>query len=316
MLKKILLGILCTLLGVIFIFSAYTKAGFPFPYSSPIEPFEYTFVDLGFINWQIAPFIARLMIGLEFTIGLLLLLNLNLRKLTYKLAIGTLLFFCIYLTLLMLIVGNKGNCGCFGEIFPMTPFWALMKNVGMLLAFFILYKFHEGYEVPKKWSIVITLIFACCLAFPFVRNPIELNYSAVYLNKDSQNIKLPLDSLYNNATLNIPPKTLSKGKQIIAFMSMSCPHCKIAAKKMRIIHERNPQIPMYIVLNGKDERLKPFYEDTHAEDIPHCILNGKNFIFLAGLDMPRIYLINNSVIEFDVDYIDLDQGELEKWLAK
>lgn len=307
MAKKIFLIILCSLMGVVFLYSGWTKL-------FPIEPFEYTFVDLGFINWQIAPFISRILIGFEFLIGVLLLLNLNLRQITYKLAIWTLVIFCIYLILLIIMVGNKGNCGCFGETIKMTPLQALIKNIMMLSIFFILYKFHEGYEVPKKWSIVITLIFACCLAFPFVRNPIELNYSAVYLNKDTQNFKLELDSLYNNATLNIPPKSLSQGKHVIAFMSMSCPHCRIAAKKMRIIHERNPQIPMYIVLNGKDEKLKLFYEDTHAEEIPHCILNGKNFVYLAGLDMPRIYLINNSIIEYDLNYIDLDQEELEKWL--
>lgn len=307
MAKKIFLITLCSLMGVVFLYSGWTKL-------FPIEPFEYTFVDLGFINWQIAPFISRILIGFEFLIGVLLLLNLNLRQITYKLAIWTLVIFCIYLILLIIMVGNKGNCGCFGETIKMTPLQALIKNIVMLSIFFILYKFHEGYEVPKKWSIVITLIFACCLAFPFVRNPIELNYSAVYLNKDTQNFKLELDSLYNNATLNIPPKSLSQGKHVIAFMSMSCPHCRIAAKKMRIIHERNPQIPMYIVLNGKDEKLKPFYEDTHAEEIPHCILNGKNFVYLAGLDMPRIYLINNSIIEYDLNYIDLDQEELEKWL--
>lgn len=296
-------------MGAVFIYSGWTKL-------FPIEPFEYTFVDLGFINWQAAPFVARTLIGVEFLIGVLLLFNLNLKKYTYKLAIGTLLIFCIYLILLIVVVGNKGNCGCFGETIKMTPLQALIKNIMMLTLFFILYKFHEGWEVPKKWSIVITLVFASSIAFPFVRNPIELNYSEVYLNKDTQNFKLELDSLYNNATLNIPPKTLSTGKHVIVFMSMTCPHCRIAAKKMRIIHERNPQIPMYIVLNGKDEKLKPFYDDTHAEAIPHCILNGRNFVYLAGLDMPRIYLINNSIIEFDVNYIDLDQGELEKWMKE
>ncbi len=295
-------------MGMVFIYSGWTKL-------FPIEPFEYTFVDLGFINWQVAPFIARFMIGFEFIIGVLLLLNLNL-KFAYKLAIGTLLAFCVYLILLIIIVGNKGNCGCFGDTIQMTPFQAFIKNIAMLVIFYLLYKFHEGWQLPKKWTIVITIVFALCVAFPFIRNPIELNYSAAYLNKDTQNFKLELDSLYNNATLNIPPKTLSQGKHVMAFMSMSCPHCRIAAKKMRIIHERNSEIPMYIVLNGKDEKLQPFYDDTHAEDIPHCILNGKNFIFLAGLDMPRIFLINNSVIEYDLNYIDLDQGELEKWMKE
>jgi uncharacterized membrane protein YphA (DoxX/SURF4 family) len=309
MLKKILFTLLCSLLGAVFLFSGWTKL-------FPIEPFEYTFVDLGFINWQVAPFIARFMIGFEFLIGVMLFANLNLHKLTYKLAIGILLFFCVYLSLLMILVGNKGNCGCFGELFPMTPFWALMKNVIMLLLFFILYKYHEGWQIPRKYNFILILVFLGTLVFPFVRNPVELNYSEAYLNKPETNFKLELDSLYNNAKLNIPPKTLSQGKHVLAFMSMSCPHCRIAAKKMRIIHERDPKIPMYIVLNGKDEKLKPFYDDTHAEDIPHCILNGKNFVFLAGVEMPRIFLINNSMVEHDLYYIDMDQGEIEKWLKE
>ena len=294
-------------MGAVFIFSGWVKL-------FPIEPFEYTFVDLGFINWQVAPFIARLMIGAELLIGALLILNLNLHKITYKLAIGILLFFCAYLILLIILVGNKGNCGCFGDTIQMTPLQALLKNIVMLVIFFVLFKFHEGWQLPKKFSFIMTLIYASTLAFPFVRNPIELNYSEAYLNKTEDNYKLELDSLYNNAKLNIPPKTLSQGKHIIAFMSMTCPHCRIAAKKMRIIHERNPDIPLYFVLNGKDEKLKPFFEDTHSEEIPHCILNGRNFVFLAGVEMPRIFLINNSIVEHDMNYIDLDQGEIEKWL--
>ena len=316
MLKKILLTLLCVLMGAVFVFSGYTKAGVGFPYSSPIEPFEYTFVDLGFINWQVAPFIARLMIGAEFLIGVLLILNLNLRKTTYKLGIGILLVFCIYLILLITIVGNKGNCGCFGSVITMTPLQALVKNGVMLILFFILYKFHKGWELNKKYSYLITVIYAGALMAPFVLNRVALDYSEAYLNKPEDNYKIELDSLYKSATLTIPPQTLSQGKHIIAFMSMTCPHCRIAAKKIRIMHERNSQIPFYFVLNGTDEKLKPFFDDTHTDSIPHCILNGRNFVYLAGLSMPRIYLINNSVVEHDVDYIDLDQEEVEKWLKE
>lgn len=316
MLKKILFGTLCLLMGVIFIFSGYTKAGVGFPYSSPIEPFEYTFVDLGFINWQIAPFIARLMIGAEFLIGILLILNLNLRKTTYKLGIGILVVFCIYLILIITISGNKGNCGCFGSVITMTPLQALIKNAIMLVLFVILYKYHKGWELNKKFSFLVPVIYALTLMTPFVLNPIELDYSEAYLNKPEDNYKIELDSLYKSATLAIPPKTLSQGKHIIAFMSMTCPHCRIAAKKIRIIHERDPQISFYLVLNGLDEKLKPFFDDTHTESIPHCILNGRNFVYLAGLNMPRILLINNSIVEHDVDYIDLDQKEIEKWLKE
>lgn len=82
------------------------------------------------------------------------------------------------------------------------------------------------------------------------------------------------------------------------------------------MHERNPDISFYFVLNGDEENLKPFFEDTHTETIPHCMLLGKSFVYLAGMDMPTIYLVNNSVVEHWVNYIDLDQAEIEKWMKQ
>ncbi|MFL5763974.1 MAG: DoxX family protein [Bacteroidia bacterium] len=295
-------------LGVVFLFSGYTKL-------YPIEPFEYTFVDLGFINWQVAPFIARLMIAAEFLIGFLLVLNLNL-KAAYRYAIGILIFFCAYLIALMFIAGNKGNCGCFGSYFQMTPLEALIKNIIMLALLFMLKRHHTGWTLKGKLGSLSMVPYGLAVALPFILNPVELDYSEAYLNRPEENFPLELDSLYNNAKLNIPPKTLSEGKHVIAFMSMTCPHCRIAAKKMRIIHERNPNIPLYIVLNGKDDKLKPFFDDTHTDSIPHCILNGRNFVYLAGTSLPRIYLVNNSIVEHDVNYMDMDQGEIEKWLGE
>lgn len=307
--KKILLGFVCALMGAVFIVSGYTK-------TYPIEPFEFTFVDIGLINWKVAPFIARLMIAAEFLIGALLVINLNLRKHTYKLAIGMLLFFSIYLLLLIVLVGDKGNCGCFGNYIYMTPLQALIKNLVMLAVFVVLYKYHEGWTLSKKFNFVAVLIFLVAIAMPFILNPVAMDYSEAYLNKPENNYKLELDSLYADATLNVPPKALSEGKQVMVFMSMTCPHCRIAAKKIRILAERNPELPFYFVLNGKNKSLKPFFEDTHTDSIPYCILNGKKFVYLAGTVMPRILLINNSMVEHDVDYIDLDQEELETWLLK
>ena len=315
MLKKISLILLSCLLGSVFILSGFTKGGFPFfqAYSSPIEPFEYTFVDLGIGNWQTAPFIARLMIGFEFLIGLMLLFNISIKKIAYKLGIVTLLIFCIYLSLLMFNSGNKGNCGCFGNVFVMTPFWALIKNVIMIFALGILYKFHTGWENKgAKWFFWISIISSFSL--PFVWNPVELNYAESYLNRPDENFSIELDSLYAHAKINVPPTTLSQGKHVIAFMSITCPHCRIAAKKMRIMHERNPEIPFYFVLNGKEEKLKPFFDDTHTEGIPYCMLNGKSFVYLAGTIMPAIYLVNNEIVEHNLYYIDLDQEEVEKWM--
>ncbi len=309
MVKKIFFCFLTALMGAVFLFSGYAKL-------YPIEPFEYTFVDMGIANWQVAPFLARIVIGLEFLIGFALVIQLQLKKITYKISIAVLLFFCLYLILQIIFSGNKGNCGCFGTILFMTPAQALIKNILMLVILVILYKFYNGWGAGRFSPILYTAIGISALALPFILNPVELNYSEAYLNKPENNYKLELDSLYTSAKLTAPPKTLSQGKHVLVFVSLTCEHCRIASKKIHIMNERNPNIPFYFVLNGDDESLKPFFDDTHTNDIPYCMLLGKNFVYLAGTNMPAIYLINNSVVEHDVNYMDLDQKEIESWLEK
>lgn len=309
MVKKILFYILSSLLGLVFLYSAYTKL-------YPIEPFELTFVDLGVSNWRLAPFIARFMIGLEFFIGLLLIFALYLKRFTLPLTIVSLLVFSIYLGFVILSTGNNGNCGCFGTAIVMTPVQALIKNALMLLASLALWKWFDGFAFGKigKWLMGATFITA--FAMPHILNYVDMDYSTAYLNKKENHFKLELDSLYPYAKIHTPPKTLSTGKHLISFMSMTCPHCRIAAKKLKLIKEKNPSLPMYIVLNGEDEKIQPFYEDTKAHNIDYCILNGRNFVYLAGVSLPVIYLVNNSTVENSLDYMQLDQAEIEKWVAK
>jgi hypothetical protein len=309
MFKKILLGILSVLLGAVFIFSAWTKI-------DPIEPFEFTFVDLGVANWRIAPYMARFFISLEFFIGVLLVFNLKM-KLTARLTMGTLIFFSLYLVGLMFFTGNQGNCGCFGNYLVMTPLQALIKNAIMLMLTWLLYRYYEGIDYKKAGKYVFWVFMLGSLATPHILNYVDMSYSEAYLNSPEENYKIELDSLYKDAKVNVPPKELSSGKRVIAFMSLTCGHCRMAAKKFRIMKERNPDLPVYFVLNGDSENIKPFFEDTKTDSIPWSMLLGKNFVYLAaGTNMPAIFLVNNSVVEHRVTYLELDQTEIESWLAK
>lgn len=306
---KIIFFIISSLMGLVFIYSGYTKL-------YPIEPFEFTFVDLGIAGWKSAPFIARFMIGLEFLIGFLLIFGLYIKRITIKLTIGSLIMFSVYLIFIMLSEGNNGNCGCFGTAIVMTPLQALIKNAIMLVISLVILKFYEGLDYGKIGKYVFGTLIIIAFALPHILNYVDFNYSEAYLTKKEDSFKLELDSVYKNATIRTPPKTLSTGKHIIAFMSMSCPHCRIAAKKLRLIKEQNPNISIYLVLNGDKVKIRPFFEDTKAQNIDYCILNGRSFVYLAGLDMPAIFLVNNSVVENWVNYMELDQIEIENWLAK
>jgi uncharacterized membrane protein YphA (DoxX/SURF4 family) len=309
MARKIFLYFICALLGAVFILSGILKL-------DPIEPFEFSFVDMGLGNWQAAPFLARIMIGVEFLVGILLLMNVNLRKFTYRFSILILIVFSLYLFGIIIFAGNKGNCGCFGEHIVMTPFQALIKNLSMIVLLLILNKYHEGWVLKGRLRLILLIPAVVSISLPFILNPVQLDYSVSYLNKPEENFKLELDTLYAHASLNVPPQDLREGKKVISFMTLTCPHCRTAAKKMRIILERNPEIPFYIVLNGKEEKLKAFYEDTGAEKIPHCMLKGRSFITLAGNSWPAVYLVNNGIVEHQLDYLTLDQEKLERWLAE
>lgn len=306
---KILFFLLCSFMGIVFLYSGYTKL-------YPIEPFEYTFVDLGIGGWRLAPFIARFMIGLEFLIGFLLIFGMYIKHFTIKLTVASLILFSVYLIFVILNTGNNGNCGCFGTAISMTPLQALIKNAIMMVVCYFIYKYYDGLNFGKFGKWLFGVLFITAFALPHILNYVDFNYSEAYLTKKENHFKLELDSLYNNAKIHTPPKTLSKGKHIIAFMSMSCPHCRIAAKKLRLMKEQNPTIPIYLVLNGDYKKLQPFFEDTKANNIDYCILNGKSFVYLAGLDMPAIFMVNNSVVENWINYMQLDQSEIEKWLAK
>lgn len=305
MTKKIVLYGLSAIVGLVFIFSAYTKL-------FPVEPFEYTFLDFG-LNWYIAPFASRILIGLEFLIGLAFLSSFNYKKWNYKLSISLLLIFCVYLAFIILVKDNKGNCGCFGTVIEMTPLQAIIKNALLLIVILILYKYHLGWHQFKYNKYILYTFFIAVLSVPFILNPIKLNYSEAYLNRSKENLVIPLDTLYNNATLTKPPKSLSKGKHIIAFLSLKCKHCKMAAKRMQLFHYIHPEVPIYFVFNGEESDIPKFVKEVDLVNIPYTLLNGRGFVYMAGVNLPVIYLINNGQFDLLIDYLNFDEEEIINW---
>jgi hypothetical protein len=307
--KTILSIVICVGLGLIFLYSGYSKL------LPVIETFEFTFVDIGIGNWYTAPIIARALIGLELFIGVLLIANYNLKNFTLKLAIGVLFFFIVYLILQLVFAGNSGNCGCFGEHFPMTPLEAIFKNIAMIgFALFPLFLF-KGWKI-KYNKLLLVIVGIICLSMPFVINPINFGYSSNNL-EEKVNYPLELNLLYapeDSAKVEIPKIDLRKGKHVVAFMSLTCAHCRIAGKKFRLIKKDNPALPIYFVLNGDKETLPAFLEDTNTESIPASFALGKTFIVLSGAALPRIYYLDNGVVVRKVDYFELNQYHIEEWV--
>lgn len=302
--------LLSLVLGLVFLFSGWTKL------DPVIETFEFTFVDIGIANWYIAPVLARLLIGLEFFVGLLLISGFKLKRFTIPLAAGLLLFFTIYLIIQIAVSGNEGNCGCFGEQYRMTPGMAILKNVIMLAMSAGVYFLWAGWQ-SKFDKMVLNFVGLTALVIPFIYNPVDYTYTSNNLD-EKVNYPLELNLLYqpiDSVKVEVPKLDLRKGKQVVAFLSLTCPHCRIAAKKFYLIKKNNPELPIYFVLNGDRGKYAPFIKETKTDNIPSSFCLGETFVNLAGTHLPRIYYLDNGIVVKKVDYFELNQYQIENWIS-
>lgn len=298
---------LSIILGFLFLFSAWSKL-------PTLEQFGWTIVENTFLNWTMAEWFSRLLIGLEFFLGILFLMGFRIRRIAIPIALMTLSIFTLYLVVILFTKGIDNNCGCFGEVVPMSPKESIVKNL-IMMAFLILLYFIQ-YEWKCKYDnwIVITL-FAVVMGLLFYRYPPDSIY--LFPKHENLNTPIPLSVLYQSPNNKAPKEELRKGKHVIAFMSLTCPHCRKAAKKMRIMKMKDHSLPLYIVLNGDTSQIKEFYADTKADNIPYTHFNGvEQFISMAGKNgLPAIKWIEDTTIYKESNYITLEEDEVRDWVG-
>lgn len=154
------------LIFVLFVFSAVAKM-------FPIWAFEKQLVDLGLMSWCMAPYFSRALIALELALGIMIIQPHYLKRIVIPATIGLLVVFCAHLTIEMVKHGAmNGNCGCFGQLLPMTPLEAFIKNVVTIILLVFVYKnTSEDNHSKNRFSILLIIwLFSTLLmyvAFPF-----------------------------------------------------------------------------------------------------------------------------------------------------
>ncbi len=303
--NKIITVSIRVLLAIAFIGSAALKL-------FPVEPFELSFIDLGIAGWSSAPIIARVIIGAEFFLGVLLLMGIAFKKFTIPAAFFLLIVFTAHLLIQLIKEGNEGDCGCFGIYLPMTPLQSIIKNVVLMLLLFLLWKFSNRNSFRYQTTIAVSLGLLS-FSLPFILNPVEFLYLK-HLQPESVNYELPKDLILEKNKFGPPPVDLFTGKRIISFMTLSCPHCRQAALKIHVINKRHPEIPFFIFLNGKDELLDDFFSATKTQDIPHMKMNAEPFSKLTGGSWPQIWWVDNGVVVKKSVYYTLKEDDLLQWV--
>lgn len=304
--KRITGLILLLAMAAIFLFSGITKL-FAF------DPFVWNIMDAGVSSMKLASVMAGLFIGLEFLLGMFLIFHVFLRSVTYPVVITLLVLFSIYLVVLIVRRGDDGNCGCFGEAYMMKPSEAIIKNLLMIAATVLLYYIYPS-KVYRHSRWIALIIALATLITPFVLYP-PINNSRPQVIQ--QNIDLTALYHSKNPENKPAPIELRQGKHIVAFMSLTCSHCRKAAFLLQVIHRQHPEFPIFFVLNGDASLLPDFFQETQSEAVPHMLFRGAGeFLTMAGTGVPAIYFMNNGIAERKANYFQLDPVYIDEWLKQ
>jgi len=334
--KKVVIWCIRILMAGMFFLSAYAKI-YPSPSSyATISTFEVKqLYTMGFTE-MLAKYFSRTLIGMEFALGVLMLLPFNLKKWVIPATILMLGVFCIELSYEIATVGNHGNCGCFGALLPMTPLAALTKNlISIGLLTLLLTKFHKQIKEQNNFLVLTNIAFACILAVfmavPLFKKPTEtMDHSVQVENPNNEtdtsskqiSALNPTTSTTQNTSAQTnevkpvkpigPPQKKSgyakyfadvdNGKQILCFFAPSCDHCKNTAKELTQLKKSNPDFPTIQILfmDEAAEEIPSFFEYAGAK-YNYKVLDIIEFwnVLGSGKDTPGVaYFWNGKNIKF------------------
>lgn len=295
--KAFLIELLLLSCAAVFLFSGISKLIY-------INRLEWTIVDFSNCSYTLASIFARIIIGIELILGCLLIAHQYIR-LTIFLSQVLLLLFSIYLLIELIMYGNAGDCGCFGNALSMSPLASLGKNLLLLLGLFILKK-----SKCYNWSntLISLALVMLCMAAPFISNPLQTSFKERTLNT------VPLAARVAPSFLD----SIKKERRIIAFLSLSCPHCRNAAKLLHQLQNTQKNASFLLILNGPDELRNDFFKETKANNVPFLYYNNdpKGFEAMAGPYVPSIYWVENGIIKRETNYLELDEKAVKKWFYK
>jgi hypothetical protein len=327
------------IVSALFILSALAKLSKSHLLDSPyfaISTFEVKqLYPLGF-SGELAPHFSRILIGIELALGLLLLQGNWLRKFIVPVTTLLLVVFIGHLSYVTFLSGgNTGNCGCFGELLPMTPIQAIIKNIVAVGMLGYLYYLLPKNEKNGNFWILTTVLFATILGIYMmapiqptssnftVSNPIETltdtiptttidtTKTVATIVKDT--VKKVDDTKKEVVTAIDEPakhksgyaKYFSKidtGKKTLCFFVPGCDHCREAAKELAELKQKDKNFPdISIVFMNEEADLIPEFFKFAGAVYPYKIIEVIPFweVLGSGKDTPGVkYLWNGNEFKY------------------
>lgn len=294
------------LLGFTFIVSGIVKL-------FPVDVLEINIVRFSGFSWLYAQYIARILIGFEIALGILIITGLY-NKIIIQVTLVTLCTFSIFLVYLHFIVGYTQSCGCFGALISLKPVESLLKNIVLLgFTLFLIKKDSSPIHIQKTYTKLFTLIIlivGCAIPFIFA-----------YPNKKiTSNYTVTESSHIHNETLRYvtdnhnKTHSLLEGKKLIVFLSTSCKACKLAATKLAVLVNPEPEESslffIFLESNTIIEELIEFHEETQSGHIPYTIFDIQSFFSISDVYLPFLLYLENGKIRHISNYSDMNPRQV------
>ncbi|MCL9770271.1 protein tlpB [Flavobacterium sp. HXWNR69] len=328
--KENLSWILRLIISALFIVSAVAKL-YPSPYFA-ISTFEVKqLYPLGFSE-GFAPYFSRILIGIEFALGIAILLKDYLKKITIPATILLLAVFVIHLSYTSFVSGNAGNCGCFGELIPMTPVEAIIKNIIAIGLLIWLFKILPADGKSNFWllkSVALGCILGLFMVAPIrpVAEVMEEPTSEILENlgviADSSallNVEEPKGEIIKDTIKKAEekkaedaPKKVKSGyekyfpgidtdKKILCYFVPGCDHCMDTAKELNEMRKKDKNFPpVYVIfMNEEPEKIPTFFEFAGTK-FPYKMIDVIPFWteLGSGRDTPGVkYLWNGNEFKY------------------
>jgi hypothetical protein len=247
------------LISGLFLLSAIAKL-YPTPLYGITKVFEEgQLIPMGFSE-DFAPFLSRLIIAFEFFIAFAILQTHYIKKLIIPSTILLLIIFNVDLAL-DIFVGNDENCGCFGQLIPMTPSEAFIKNIFTILLLIFIYR----NVTDKKESSFLLLLngYLIISVLMFSLLPIATNSSSKQISSYSSYV----DEAFN----------INEGKKILCFFDAGCEHCMDAAKSLTEIASNSTEFPdVHIIFSDTEEGKIPDFLKYSGKEYSYQIMEFYN----------------------------------------
>ncbi len=324
--KHLVLAVRILIFGL-FILSAVAKM-------YPLWAFEKQLVDLGITDWCGAHYLARIILGIEIAAGIAILQNHFIKRLVIPATALLLITFCIHLIIQMVQHGAmSGNCGCFGQLIPMTPLEALIKNIATLGLLWYLYrnvKEAENNRIEIPLLILALSVLLVFVLFPFcpcgkekkstqveVNQPqldsAQLSLATAEIKKDTSKAEKfkqdvteekkedpgpkPVTSRFASFT-NFSGKSvnLDKGKAIVCMFAPGCDHCMATAKELNQLSAKAGFPPVYILFMDEEANKIPDFFKFAGRTFPYQVLDIPKFwkTMGPGGGTPGVYYLWNG----------------------